>query len=239
MELSPELFDAVTFRERWRGYDPEEVEDFLDRVSDAVAILHSRLIEANQRISAAEARTAERADADDAVRRTLVLAQKTADDAVSEAERRAAAITSDAERNAEALGAEAEARATEIEAGARRRAAEIAADAQRQLREDLTTLESARMTIQADVDALRTFLSRERDRLRVELRRHLDAIDDPASLRMGSPPQPSRPSVPAEPVVDAQLPDRLAGPRDEGSDTPDRPRIDALSGASPRLPWQR
>ena len=92
MELTPKVFDDVEFRERFRGYDPDEVDAFLEQVARSAQELDQKLKDALDRAEKAEARAREAGDADEALRRTLVLAQRTADAAVSEAETRAAAL---------------------------------------------------------------------------------------------------------------------------------------------------
>ena len=100
MELTPKVFDDVEFRERFRGYDPDEVDAFLEQVARSVQELDQKLKDAIDRAEKAEARAREAGDADEALRRTLVLAQRTADAAVSEAEDRAAALMAEAEGKA-------------------------------------------------------------------------------------------------------------------------------------------
>ena len=108
MELTPKVFDDVEFRERFRGYDPDEVDAFLEQVARAVQELDQKLKDAQTRAEKAEARAREAGDADEALRRTLVLAQRTADAAVSEAETRAAALLAEAEGKAATTIADAE-----------------------------------------------------------------------------------------------------------------------------------
>src|SRR3954447_25273889 len=139
MDVTPQLLKDVEFRQKVRGYDPDEVDDFLERVGLAFAQLQDRLREANDQIEAANARAA-RAEArvrdtsemDDTLRRTLVLAQRTADAAVKEAEEQAAAIRGEAETSARQQLAGSEERASQVlgaaEAEARRKL--DAADAQ-------------------------------------------------------------------------------------------------------------
>ena len=77
MDLTPRLLTEVEFREEWRGYNRKDVNDFLDRVADAVGELQERLRDASERATQAERRLLERSDEDE-IRRTLVLAQRTA-----------------------------------------------------------------------------------------------------------------------------------------------------------------
>jgi DivIVA domain-containing protein len=46
MDISPKLLREVEFREQWRGYNPEEVDDFLERLALGLEELQSRLADA-------------------------------------------------------------------------------------------------------------------------------------------------------------------------------------------------
>lgn len=120
MEVTPQLLKEVEFREKFRGYDPDEVDDFLERVGVAFAQLQERLREAtdqiegaNARAARAEARARDSSDADETLRRTLILAQRTADTAIKEAEEQAARIVAEAEAKARQQLASSEERATQ------------------------------------------------------------------------------------------------------------------------------
>ena len=105
MDVTPQVINEVEFHQKMRGYDPDEVDDFLERVAVAVEQLQDRIRQLEQRAVAAERRAAEtasrakdapppvaaskpanEAEETEAIRRTLVLAQRTADAAVKEAE---------------------------------------------------------------------------------------------------------------------------------------------------------
>ena len=60
MDLSPKLLTDVQFREQWRGYNPDEVDEFLERVAAGVEELQQRLTDALERASNAERRLLER-----------------------------------------------------------------------------------------------------------------------------------------------------------------------------------
>ncbi|MEZ5233119.1 MAG: DivIVA domain-containing protein [Acidimicrobiales bacterium] len=146
MDVTPKLLEDVEFREKFRGYDPEEVDEFLERVSIAFGQLQERVRDlseqvesANGRAARAEARARDSSDADDTLRRTLVLAQRTADAAIKEAEENAAAIIAAAEAQARQHYAAAEEKAAQAATSADEevkaklaRADEQAADKQRQ-----------------------------------------------------------------------------------------------------------
>ena len=154
MELTPRLLTEVEFREQWRGYSQNEVDDFLERVAAAVGELLDRLREANERAATAERRLVDQAE-DDEIRRTLVLAQRTASTALEEAHAEAARIVSDAER-----------RKLEMEA-------EIAERTDREIGD----LVSRRRALEADIATLTAFVEEQRANVRMELQRQLEALD--------------------------------------------------------------
>ena len=112
-ELSP-LFQEIEFHERYRGYDPDEVDAFVDRVARAAAAMRGRITELHERVEAAEARgggAVVHTEAEETLTRTLVLAQRTADAAIAEAREEADRVTADAATSAQAILSNAEAEA--------------------------------------------------------------------------------------------------------------------------------
>lgn len=190
MELSPELFETVTFGERWRGYDPEHVDDFLERVGVAVGQLQAKLREANERVVLVERKSRETSDADDALRRTLVLAQRTADQAVAEAEARAAEVVADAQR-----------RAASIIGDAQQRAVAIAADAQAGLRADIEQLDDARQRLRGEVERLRDLVIGEVARWRSHLIGQIEHIDAAGGFDPAIPPVAVEIELPDPPAL--------------------------------------
>jgi cell division initiation protein len=102
MELTPRLLTEVEFREQWRGYSPNDVDEFLERVASAVGDLQERLREADERANEAERKLVERASAEGEIQQALLLAQRAASSAVAEAEAEAARIVAEAEQRAAA-----------------------------------------------------------------------------------------------------------------------------------------
>ena len=139
MELTPQLLETQQFPEKWRGYDQDAVDDFLERVGVAVAELQERLRSANARIESLEAsrEASETAPAagltaeDEAqqVGRALILAQQAADTALEEARAEAARMVADAESEARALTAAAAEESERTRGGARAEAERILSDA--------------------------------------------------------------------------------------------------------------
>src|SRR4029077_19513542 len=143
MDVSPKTLREVEFREKMRGYHPEDVDQFLERVAAGIEVLQDRLRQSLERAQRAEAQLAEGGGTDDALRRTLVLAQRTADMAVQEAREQAARLLAGAEQQAQAMIGDAEERA--------RRAHE---DALIDVRNELAKLEGSRQQLQLDVETL-------------------------------------------------------------------------------------
>ncbi|MDW3218504.1 MAG: DivIVA domain-containing protein [Acidimicrobiales bacterium] len=173
-ELSP-LFQEIEFHERLRGYDPDEVDAYVDRVARAAAVLRGRLIELQERVDAAESRShggpsIGGTEAEETLTRTLVLAQRTADAAIAEAREEADRMTADAATSAQAIvsAAEADAQVTLREAQAE--AAATIRDAEDRASLTLAEAETDRRTIlaEAEVTALEA-ASGERDRLAAEV----------------------------------------------------------------------
>ena len=57
MELTPKLLETQHFPERFRGYDPDAVDDFLERVAAGLGEMQARLDDVADRIIDAETRT--------------------------------------------------------------------------------------------------------------------------------------------------------------------------------------
>ena len=106
----------------------------------------------------------------DVIQRTLVLAQKAADEAVAEARARAQRIVGDAEAHSKDLVDRAESRA-----------AEIAESERRKLEDDINRLQNTRDTLNADVDALERFEQEYRERLRRAIGAELDLLGQTVS----------------------------------------------------------
>lgn len=230
MDVSPKTIREVEFREKLRGYNPDEVDEFLERVAAGLEILQERLRQATERAVRAEQRATEVGEGDDAMRRTLVLAQRTADAAVQEAKEQAAQLVAHADSQAQAVRAEAAEHA--------RRTIE---DATKEAWSQVARLESGRDELHEEIAALQRHLDGERARVRAALHEAIRRVDEtlptvaeppPAAaidlarpLPPQAPPEEHDPGPPTMAVSDedfyAEL--RMAvgdtsplGPRDEG-----------------------
>ena len=106
--LSPSDVEQKTFSTALRGYDLDEVDDFLDEVVATIKELNEKLTAAEQAPTPAAVDQGHRTDLPDesAVGRALVAAQETADQIVEDARRKAEKIIEDADNEADTLQSE-------------------------------------------------------------------------------------------------------------------------------------
>lgn len=103
MVLTPIDVQQKTFATALRGYDLDEVDDFLDAVVVALKDYDQRLTDAQERISTLQAELSDRGDAEGAIARALVAAQRSADGILADAREEADRIVGDASNEASAL----------------------------------------------------------------------------------------------------------------------------------------
>lgn len=103
MPLTPIDVQQKTFGTALRGYDLDEVDDFLDDVVTALKDYEQRLRDAQERISTLEMEMTDRGDAEGAIARALVAAQRSADSIVADARVEADRIIADAQTEVTAM----------------------------------------------------------------------------------------------------------------------------------------
>jgi cell division initiation protein len=210
---------TVEFRLGLKGYNVDEVDEYLDKAAqeaealqEHVRQLNERLRQASERIaqlerdkraapvaaqteeSAAAAAAAAEANAlsDETLQRTLLLAQKFVDQTKRESEAEAAAVVAQAEEKARASIAVAEATAAQLQA-----------ETHQKLRDEVARLEATRTELATDVESMARHLESERNRLRGALSEILKWVDEnvqPANSLMGVKPKagPAATSQPEE-----------------------------------------
>jgi DivIVA domain-containing protein len=206
---------TVEFRLGLKGYNVDEVDEYLDRAAqeaeamqEHVRQLNDRLRQASDRIVQLERdkRSApgegaegtvvpapEPALSDETLQRTLLLAQKFVDQTKRESEAEAAAIVAQAEDTARAAVAAAE-----------QAAATLQAESQKKLREEVARLEATRTELATDVESMARHLESERGRLRGALSDLLKWVDEnvqPANSLMGVRPKSAPVDAPSSGAV--------------------------------------
>ncbi len=230
MDVSPKTLREVEFREKMRGYHPEDVDQFLEQAAAALETMQDRLRQAVERAQRAEAAAAaapppspDTSAHDDTLKRTLVLAQRTADMAVAEAREQAARILAGAEQKAQGVIAEAEERA--------RRAHEESLGG---IRSELGSLEALRQRAQSEVDLLSRWIDDHRTHIASSLREALSVVERSGAL--SAPPA----STPIEGARrPAPTPDPVAAPSPTTHPPGSSPPVDPparQTAASPGAP---
>jgi DivIVA domain-containing protein len=188
---------TVEFRLGLKGYNVDEVDEYLDKAAqeaealqEHVRQLNERLRQASDRIAQLETeRRSEPAETqavpvvaevapdpveaglnDETLQRTLLLAQRFVDQTKRESEAEAAAIIAQAEQ----------------------KASELQTEAEQNLRNDVARLEASRTQLAADVESMARHLESERNRLRAALSDILKWVDEnvqPANSLMGVRPK--------------------------------------------------
>jgi DivIVA domain-containing protein len=169
MDVTPQELRSSEIKDSWRGYDRDEVDDLLERAAVTIEGLTQQLQESQSRppaaaapAPAAEAPLPSSRDDADMLQRTLLLAQRAADDAVNEAQARAKQMLDESEAKAQALVSDAEATARRIAEGERRR-----------LEAEILELSARRDQLRVDADALESYASGYRDRIRAAIENDL------------------------------------------------------------------
>ena len=196
-EITPQELRTIEIRESFRGYHREEVDSLCDRAAETIEQLQRQRSVLEERLggrldpqtgsvrifgSAAKAGlqpVSNMARDADLIQRTLILAQRAADEAIAEADARAHALITEAEAKAHALVNAAEAEARRLEDGERRR---IAAE--------VLELRATRETLLGDVETLQGFAAKYRDRIRQAIEGELERLGTSAGFDVQAPPAP-------------------------------------------------
>jgi cell division initiation protein len=188
MEITPRELRDVEIREAFRGYSRDEVNELLERAAATLDAANERVQQMTERLSTAQSETGHTRETEDILHRTLLLAQRAADEAVNEAAAKARQMVDDAEIQSRRLIADAE-------ADARRRGE----SERRRLEEEILDFASRRDTLLADVEALTRFEADYRDRSVRALEADLAALRSRPPASPGPRPEPSDVEIPAAP----------------------------------------
>jgi len=201
---------TVEFRLGLKGYNVDEVDEYLDRAAQEAEALQENVRQLNERLRQAsdrivqlerdkrsvpaEGAAPEPADdgmeaglSDETLQRTLLLAQKFVDQTKRESEAEAAATIAPAEERARSAVAEAEQAAVTLQN-----------ESQKKLREEVARLEATRTELATDVESMARHLESERNRLRGALSDILKWVDEnvqPANSLMGVRPKTGAPAA--------------------------------------------
>jgi cell division initiation protein len=209
---TPHLLTDVRFSVSRKGYDPDEVDNFLERVSAAVAQLQDKLRQATADEQEAvrgqaqlRARIAE-LESGGAVQVAAVPVSARSGEEEAEA---AASVLIMAQRTADSTVNEARTSSAQMLAEAEQEASRILGTARAQADESLRDLDKTRNNLAADNAALEAFVNEQRAVLATGVSRIQAILDDPSALRVSPAPVALAPAgeasapAPAAPVSES------------------------------------
>jgi DivIVA domain-containing protein len=186
MDFSPQTVRSAGFKTAKKGYDPAEVDDFKEKAAAAIEAAQNqatameararaavaKLQEVSQQVAsgpreAGSSTTVSASDEDaETISRTLLLAQRTADNTVAQANAEAESITSKARIDATTVIDNARAMSDKLLDEARLEARRSAESERIKAENEVQALLARRDFLLADVDHLENHLVAQRERLR-------------------------------------------------------------------------
>ena len=166
MDLTAREVHEKQFHDAWRGYNQEEVDDFLDKIAEAIDRLRRENDSLRARISDLDQVVATSRDTESMLKKTLVSAQRAAEEALQTAKARAEQLITEADERVKRANEEARERVLAAEEEAKRRSA----DAEREHAQKTRALDSS-------IDQLSTYESELKQRLRAFLESEIKSLD--------------------------------------------------------------
>src|SRR6478735_6135159 len=240
MDVTPRELRDIDIRERFGGYNRDDVDDLLERAAARIEGLEGQVRDLSTRAEAGDVESGKTRETEEMLHRTLLLAQRAADEAVAEAQAKARQILDEAETKA-------------------RRQAETE---RRRLESEVLELGAKRDALVADVDALDRFEQDYRVRLRRAVEADLEqlsskgsvapsprptthdvempaAASTPAPAASSAPATPSAPPAPTPSVASTPAPVAPSTPAPSAPSAPSAvppPAFGAAASAPPELP---
>jgi len=198
MELSPKSITGVQFRTVRKGYDPEEVRGFLAQLARGVEAVQAQSAAADSRSRSLmgklqELSSREDQDPGEAMKRTLLLAQRTADAAVAEANEEASSVLAAADEKSRATLSDAQAKAeqmiTDAEADARR----AASVEKTRIEAEVAALTARRDQLHSEATRLELHIGDQRERITTVTATLRSILSEPSGLAVTelAPPSPA------------------------------------------------
>ncbi len=188
MDLTPTQVAGASFKTVRKGYDPDEVDSFLERTARALEEAQQQATAMEARARAAVARLQELSAAHEAsvatavaptaeavqatpdeaetITRTLLLAQRTADTAIAEARAEAERLRGEAHAEAESTIDSTREMSAKLLEDARAEARRVSETERAAAENEVQSLVARREFLVGDVDQLEQFLIEQRERLR-------------------------------------------------------------------------
>jgi len=217
--ISARDINEKQFHDAWRGYNQEEVDDFLDRVAEAIDGLHRENEALKQRLTELDEKIESSKTSEEMLKKTLESAQVAAQEAITTARSKAEEIVRDAEERAQRARDELKMRVETAEDQVRQRTEEIEREQ-----------ETRRREIQESVDRLQDFES--------ELKRKLHSFLEQQTAALSVLEDNGRGLVateePRDDTFDAAIEDLPDDPADALIDLEDDPSLEPRPEVEPQ-----
>jgi cell division septum initiation protein DivIVA len=187
MEITARELRDIEIREAFRGYNRDDVNDLLERAAVTIDAAAEKLRQMTERLSSAQQDSGRSRETEDILHRTLLLAQRAADEAVAEAQVKSRQLMEEAETQSRRAVAEAETEARVRGEGERRR-----------LEQEVLELASRRDMLTSDIEVLTRYETEYRDRLLRALETDLDTLKSRPAVAPGPRPEIKEIELPVE-----------------------------------------
>jgi cell division initiation protein len=154
MEVTAREIHDKEFHDAWRGYNQEEVDDFLDKIAETLDRLQRENIALQRRMNELDQTVSSSRTTEDMLKQTLVSAQQAAEEAIGKAKAKAEQLLSEAEERARRADQEMAAKLADAEA-----------DIARRIGEDDRRHELHRQELDASIERLKTYETDLKSRL--------------------------------------------------------------------------
>ncbi len=176
--VTPLEIKKKEFRRCFRGYDDQEVDNFLDRVAAAVETLLKENDELKGAMDRAEQNISGYQELENALKQAMVFAQKNAQELKENTQREVDVVRREARAAAEAIRQEALQKAETVFEESRRKAEEITLQAHRQAEQSLEAAQRQVDELLQEYRQLKKQVKAFRDQFRSFLEAQLERLDD-------------------------------------------------------------
>lgn len=189
--LTPDDIVNYPLKQAVRGYSVQQVDDLLDQVADTIERLQRRASDVEERLGRSEERLAAASETETTLKRTLVTAQRAAEQSLEEAKERSSELIDDARREAASIVEQA-----------RLEAEELRVEALQAARAEEAEIRRRRQALEGHIEALRIFEREYRARLRGHLEEQLRLLDEVSTRPLNASSDEGVPALDDE-VTDA------------------------------------
>lgn len=217
------------FKKIMRGYDPPEVDVFLELVAERLEVLVRENMKLRERTTSLQDQVAQQADREQAVQNALVTAQELRADIQAQSQREAEHVVKEADVEAKRLVADAEAEAKRLVTDAESEVRRLLMEADDEVRSRLRGIERRVDQAEGALEGLERSRARFLTEYRSLLKRELDVVRSEEG-RVASVPEPVERSVDEadEATADEAVDDGVAD-ADPSADEPPKPRVGPLA----------